>query len=170
MYASDSDCNMASQSSDDAWATNKLDYEFGLPRLTRSRPRAGNSFAGLLALALSACSTTVATPAPTSAPVLGIDWGRAPAVERPSNYEETVAPSYQAAHPILRIQGQAMMVDLAALPSGGFVAVGYVPPDWVPYSWTSPDGQSWAIHQIDSAPFTFPVSLAVRRGGAIVAG
>jgi hypothetical protein len=128
---------------------------------------AGDALLGLL---LGACQpTTVASLAPSTRPQLGIDWGRVASVERPANYQETVAPSYVAAHPILRIQGQAMMVDLAALPSGGFVAVGYVPPDWVPYSWTSRDGQSWAIHEIDAVPFTFPVSVAVGTDGTIVA-
>jgi len=127
---------------------------------------------GAAALALfvvGACLTHVASPPPSQPPQLGIDWGRVPSVERPANYEETVAPSYVAAHPILRIQGQAMMVDLAVLPGGGYVAVGYVPPDWVPYSWTSRDGQSWTIHQIAATPFTFPVSVAVGADGTIVA-
>jgi hypothetical protein len=109
------------------------------------------------------------TPTTIGLPVLGIDWGRVASVERPANYEQTVSPSYQGTHPILRIQGQAMMVDVAGLPGGGYVAVGYVPPDWAPYSWTSTDGQSWTIHEIDATPFTFPVSVAVSADGTIVA-
>ena len=108
-------------------------------------------------------------PSATRTPVLGMDWGRVASVERPANYEQTVAPSYPGMHPILRIQGQAMMVDLAARSSGGYVAVGYAPPDWVPVSWTSPDGQAWSFHEIDATPFTFAVSVAVGSDGTIVA-
>jgi hypothetical protein len=143
-----------------------------LQRLTAGRLRGAAPLLGavLISACLVACrTTTVGTPAPSTPAQLGIDWGRVASVQRPANYEETVAPSYVAMHPILRIQGQAMMVDLAALPGRGYVAVGYVPPDWVPYSWTSPDAQSWTIHQIDATPFTFPVSVAVGADGTIVA-
>ena len=72
------------------------------------------------------CNST----APSARPgVLGIDWGRATSVERPANYEETVSPSYVGQHPILRIQGQATIADVVALPTGGYVAAGYVPPE-----------------------------------------
>ncbi|MEA2673453.1 MAG: hypothetical protein QOI92_645 [Chloroflexota bacterium] len=109
------------------------------------------------------------TPAPSAAPQLGIDWGRAASVERPANYEETVAPSYVAAHPILRIQGQAQMSDVVVLPGGGFVAIGYAPPDWQPVAWTSPDAQTWAFHLIGTTAFTFPVSAVARADGGVVA-
>ncbi|HYK95173.1 MAG TPA: hypothetical protein VE011_04790 [Candidatus Dormibacteraeota bacterium] len=132
----------------------------------------------MLILALAGCQSTAPSTAPTTPgapaqpsgpPVLGIDWGRAAFVERPANYEETVAPSYVGMHPILRIQGQAQMSDVAARPGGGFVAIGYAPPDWQPVAWTSPDAQTWTFHAIGTAAFTFPVSLAVGAGGGVVA-
>ena len=120
----------------------------------------------LLAVSVLGCSTT----APTAKPgVLGIDWGRVASVERPANYEETVSPSYVGKHPILRIQGQATIADVVALPGGGYLAVGYVPPDWVPFAWTSADGDRWSIHPMGSTEFTFPVALAVGADGTVVA-
>jgi hypothetical protein len=119
------------------------------------------------AVVIAGCTSTGPTPQPS--PELGIDWGRVAAVERPANFEETVSPSYQAKHPILRIQGQATMTDLAALPGGGFVVIGYAPPDWVPFAWTSADGDTWAIHQIEPTDFTFPVAIAVGADGSTVA-
>lgn len=115
---------------------------------------------------LAACQA-----APTSRPSgeLGIDWGRVASVERPANYEETVAPSYVARHPILRIHGQASPVDLFTLRGGGYVAVGYAPPDWVPFAWTSSDGDRWAIHPMGSTGFTFPVAVATGADGTVVA-
>jgi hypothetical protein len=90
-------------------------------------------------------------------------------VERPKIYEETVSPSYQAAHPILRIHGQAMMTDLIARADGGYAAIGYVPPDWHPTAWTSEDGSSWTLRPMESTPFTFPVALARGADGTLVA-
>src|SRR5258708_4861314 len=106
---------------------------------------------------------------PSGQPVLGIDWGRAVSVERPANYEETVSPTYGGTHPILRIQGQAQMSDVIGMPEGGFVAIGYAPPDWVPVAWTTQDAQTWTFHQIGSTAFTFPVSLAAGADGTVVA-
>jgi hypothetical protein len=88
-------------------------------------------------------------------------------VEAPKNY--AADPSYNGVHPMLRIPGQAMIADVAPLPRGGFVAVGYVPPDWIPAAWTSPDGLTWSLHFVGTAEFTFPVSLAVGADGTIVA-
>jgi hypothetical protein len=133
-----------------------------------------------LAVALAAgCGSSVApSSAPPSAapsvgpsgpPVLGLDWGRATSVERPANFEQTVPPDYPGTHPILRINGQAYMVDVVGLPAGGFVAVGYLPPDWTPVSWTSPDGETWAIHAFGTGGFTFPVAVSVGADGTIVA-
>jgi hypothetical protein len=112
---------------------------------------------------------TAQVPQPAVPLVLGIDWGRAASVERPANYEETVSPSYVGTHPILRIQGQAQMSDVVALPGSGFVAIGYAPPDWQPVAWTSPDAQTWTFHLIGTTTFTFPVSVAVSPEGGIVA-
>lgn len=132
--------------------------------------RAGG--AALLALVLAVvtaagCGST--TSSPSSAPVLGLDWGRVTAVERPQVYEETVPPSYAAAHPILRIAGQAMMTDLIARPGGGYAAVGYVPPDWHPTAWTSDDGSTWTLRPVEDTAFTFPVALARSAAGTLVA-
>jgi hypothetical protein len=110
-----------------------------------------------------------ATPTPRPSGALGIDWGRATSVDRPANYEETVAPSYVAKHPILRIHGQASPVDLTTLPGGGYVAVGYAPPDWVPLAWTSSDGDTWALHPMGSTEFTFPVAVATGGERTVVA-
>jgi hypothetical protein len=121
------------------------------------------------------CQSTVSTDRPATAPlpagpaVLGIDWGRAASVERPANYQETVSPSYPGTHPILRIQGQAQMSDVIAMPGDAFIAIGYVPPDWQPVAWTAPDAQTWTFHLIGSTAFTFPVSLAVGANGSVVA-
>jgi hypothetical protein len=126
-----------------------------------------------VSLAASACQSTAPTRAPSAAPqaapLLGLDWGRAASVERPANYTATVAPSYPGVHPILRIQGQANMSDVIALSGGGFAAVGYAPPDWVPVAWTSMDGSSWSFHALDPTPFTFPLALAGARDGSLVA-
>lgn len=111
-----------------------------------------------------------ASTAPTPAPVLGLDWTRAPSVERPINFEvDPSAEPYTGNHPILRIPGQAMMADVVGPPGGGFVAVGYVPPDWTPAAWTSPDGETWSIHTLATTGFTFPVSAAVGGDGTVVA-
>lgn len=106
---------------------------------------------------------------PSGPPELGIDWGRAASVERPAVFLETVSPSFAQAHPILRIAGQATMTDVASLPGGGFVAIGYVPPDWQPVAWTSADGDTWSIHTIEATDFTFPVALTAGPDGTIVA-
>jgi hypothetical protein len=109
--------------------------------------------------------------------VLGLDWGRAGDVERPA--EAFAAPSPGASfafslggnrsgHP-LHFPGQAMMADVAVLPSGGLVSVGYVYPGWHPTAWTSADGGSWTLHPIADTEFTFPVALAVGANGSIVA-
>lgn len=115
--------------------------------------------------------TTPATAAPPSGPaVLGLDWGRATAVERPANYQETVPPNFPGVHPILTIPGQATMADVVARPDGGFVAVGYSPPEWLPLAWTSRDGLTWTIHEIGTTDFTFPVSLAHGAGTLVAVG
>lgn len=118
------------------------------------------------ALVAAACGVT---SSPSPAAVLGIDWGRVASVERPKVYEETVAPSYQAVHPILRIAGQAMMTDLVARLEGGYAAVGYVPPDWHPTAWTSEDGTNWTLRPMEPTAFTFPVALARGAYGTLVA-
>lgn len=61
------------------------------------------------------------------------------------------------------------MTDVIGLPAGGFVAVGYVPPDWVPAAWTSSDGVNWSLHAMGTTAFTFPVSLAAGADGGVVA-
>jgi hypothetical protein len=116
-------------------------------------------------------STSGVSAEPSLPPVLGIDWARAPSVETPKNFEvDPGASAYTGTHPILRIPGQAMIADVTRLPDGGFVAVGYVPPDWVPAAWTSSDGLNWSIHlTMGATEFTFPVSVAAGAGGSVVA-
>jgi hypothetical protein len=106
---------------------------------------------------------------PSGPPVLGVDWRRAASVERPASFQETVSPSFVQAHPILRIAGQATMTDVASLPDGGFIAIGYVPPEWEPVAWTSADGDTWSIHSMESTDFTFPMALTTHPDGTIVA-
>lgn len=138
-------------------------------RLTANRPMSRRFIAvALLASTLvAACGQSNASP--SAPPVLGLDWGRVRSVERPQVYEETVAPSYVGAHPILRIAGQAMMTDLIGRAGGGFAAIGYVPPDWHPTAWTSDDGSAWVLHPIEDTAFTFPVALARGTEGTLVA-
>src|SRR3954468_16084264 len=102
---------------------------------------------GVVLATLGGCGSSgpsanaAANAQPSTPPVLGMDWGRAPSVEAPKNY--AADPSYNGVHPMLRIPGQAMIADVTPRPGGGFVAVGYVPPDWVPAAWTSADGLTW---------------------------
>ncbi|MEA2608935.1 MAG: hypothetical protein QOJ75_1178 [Chloroflexota bacterium] len=135
---------------------------------------------GTSLIAVAGCAATAPpTSAPltpavialaSTSPVLGIDWTRAAPVERPANFEvDPSAPPYTGTHPILRIPGQAIMTDVIGLPVGGFAAVGYEPPDWIPAAWTSRDGINWSIHAMGTTDFTFPVSLAAGVGGAVVA-
>jgi len=121
----------------------------------------------ILALA-SGCRATAETTSPSSPPVLGIDWGRTLGFERPPNFLETVAPDFQQVHPILRFAGQAILADVIDV-GGTLVAVGYVPPDWTPASWTSSNSLDWAYHPFGSTAFTFPVALTSGPGGALVA-
>ena len=131
-------------------------------------------------LAAAGCGSTAApTGGPSSSavfgqpsgpPVLGIDWARAQSVETPENFQvDPSASAYTGDHPILRIPGQAMIADVTPLTAHGFVAVGYVPPDWTPAAWTSPDGLNWSIHSMGTSGFTFPVSVAVGADGTAVA-
>ena len=119
-----------------------------------------------IAAALGIATVVAACSAPGT---LGIDWGKAPSVERPVNYDSTLQPGEQRAHPILMIPGQAYMVGVTALASGGLVAVGYIPPTWTPVAWTSPDGASWALHSLGDTTFTFPVATATGSNGVTVA-
>lgn len=151
-----------------------------LRRTNRGRLRR-RALALSVVLVVSGCGPT-ATPSnevqssvpfgqPSGPPVLGIDWARAPSVEVPKNFGvDPSAPAYTGTHPILRIPGQAIIADVTPLPGHGFVAIGYVPPDWIPAAWTSPDGLTWSIHlTMGAADFTFPVSLAAGAGGTVVA-
>jgi hypothetical protein len=128
------------------------------------------AFGAIVAVAGCGSATTPTIEQPSGPPVLGIDWARAPSVERPTNFEvDPGASAYTGVHPILRIPGQAMIADVTPLGTGGFGAVGYEPPDWTPAAWTSPDGLTWSIHSMGTADFTFPVSLAVGTDGTVVA-
>lgn len=109
--------------------------------------------------------------------MLGIDWGRADEVERPEEAFALPSPgqsipfslgSNRSGHP-LHFPGQAMMADVAVLPSGGLASVGYVYPGWHPTAWTSDDGRAWVLRPIADTEFTFPVAMAVGGDGGIVA-
>ncbi len=122
-------------------------------------------------LLLAACGSTRPTTAP---PELGIDWAKAPDVERPgegfviaSDRPEPEGTG-RSGHP-MHFAGQAMMADVVAT-SAGLVAVGYVYPGWTPVAWTSADGATWRAVSMGDAPFTFPVSVAVGGSGRLVAG
>src|SRR4029453_1924184 len=150
---------------------------------------------GLVALALltAACGSTPASPSPSASssggasalplpapsrpPAAALDWGRGVDVARPD--EAFAAPSPAASiafslggnrsgHP-LHFPGQAMMADLAVLPTGGPVAGGYVYPGWHPTAWTSADVHSWTLQPIADTEFTFPVAMAGGRDGGTVA-
>jgi hypothetical protein len=125
---------------------------------------------GAMLAAVGGCGSPPSSAGSSGPPVLGIDWARAPSVERPQNYEvDPGASAYSGFHPILRIPGQAMIADVHGLRQGGLVAVGYVPPDWTPAAWTSSDGLAWSIHSMGTTDFTFPVSVAVGADGTAVA-
>jgi hypothetical protein len=118
----------------------------------------------------SAAPASAAIAQPSGPPVLGIDWTRAASVERPENFDgDKDAPAYTGTHPILRIPGQAMMVDVVGTAGDGFAAVGYIPPDWIPTAWTSPDADDWSIHSMGTSEFTFPVALTRGVDGTLVA-
>jgi hypothetical protein len=129
----------------------------------------------LFATTVAACasSPTTQSTAPADRLVLGIDWGRATSVERPEEGFAVPSPgtSFSVSdgrHPI-PFRGQAIMADVAELPSGALVSVGYVYPGWLPVAWTSPDGQAWSLEAIGSTENTFPVAMAVGSDGAVVA-
>jgi hypothetical protein len=141
--------------------------------------RGAASLLGVLLAAVftaGACASTPATagpsaavPAPSGPALLGIDWGRAASVERPANFDATLAPSDAGVHPILRIPGQATIADVMGLPGGGYTAIGYAPPLWQPMAWTSADGTSWAITSMGTTDFTFPAAVAAGGNGHVVA-
>jgi hypothetical protein len=108
---------------------------------------------------------------------LGIDWGRAVSVERPTEAFAQPSPgasfpfslgSNRSGHP-LHFPGQAMMADVVRRPGGDLVSVGYVYPGWRPAAWTSPDAQTWTLASMGTTEFTFPVSMAVGPDGTVVA-
>ncbi len=142
------------------------------------RAIAGAGRLGLI-IAVAGCSIVQPTTSPPPSfgaagslepPILGIDWAKAVSVEAPKNFGvDPSASPYTGTHPILRIPGQATIADVAGLPGGGYVAVGYVPNDWTPAAWTSPDGLTWSVHEFEDTGFTFPVSLTVGVDGRIVA-
>jgi hypothetical protein len=125
----------------------------------------------------SAAGSPAALASPAGPPVLGLDWGKATAVDRPEDAFAERSPASDASldpgivhsgHP-LHFPGQAIMADVARLSTGGLVAVGYVYPRWHPVAWTSDDGASWSLRDMGSTEFTFPEALAVGEGGGVVA-
>jgi hypothetical protein len=128
----------------------------------------------LIGGSVAACGAANVTSGPrtpdASPPVLGLDWGRATSVERPVNFDATLDPSAKVPeHPVLRIPGQALMLDVTAGPHGSLVAVGYVPPDFTAAAWTSADGSTWSLHPIDTDTYSFAVGVAANTDSRIVA-
>ncbi len=140
-------------------------------------------FVALVSSACGPASTTPTTSAratgtPQPSPELGIDWGRSAPVERPEEAFMVASPTpgptertdiVRSGHP-LHFPGQAIMADVAGLPGGGFVAVGYVYPGWRPVSWTSPDAVTWSLSRLGTTEFTFPVALAVQEDTIVAVG
>ena len=138
-----------------------------------------------VSLVAAGCGGPVGTPAasamvattPAGPPILGLDWGRAAtAGERPLEAfaEATPDPSVlqsqlpgRAGHPE-HFPGQAVMSDVVRT-AGGLVAIGYVYPGWLTIAWSSPDGETWSLHDLPGPDFTFPVAMAVGADGTIVA-
>jgi hypothetical protein len=140
---------------------------------------------------IAGCGPAPATPAPSVAhpsavsgppagpPVLGLDWGKAASVERPEDAFAERTPAIEASpdpsivntgHP-LHFPGEAIMADVARLSSGVLVSVGYVYPRWHPVAWTSDDATTWALRDMGSTEFTFPVAVAADgHGGAVAVG
>jgi photosystem II stability/assembly factor-like uncharacterized protein len=148
--------------------------------VVRRRRLARAVIAGAVLAIVGGCGSTApptngpppstAIPKPSDAPVLGLDWVGAASVEAPDNFGgDASLPPYKGNHPILRIPGQAIMAGVTGLAAGGFVVVGYAPPDWLPVAWTSSDGDNWKIHPMGTTGFTFPVSVVARADNAIVA-
>ena len=127
----------------------------------------------------TAPQSTVAGPAatPSGPAVLGIDWGRAASVGRPEEAFAAATPGppgasddeIRSGHP-QHFPGQAIMADVARLPSGRLVSVGYVYPGWHPQAWTSDDVSTWTLQPMGTTEFTFPVALAVGKGGVVAVG
>lgn len=61
------------------------------------------------------------------------------------------------------------MADVVVRPPGGFAAIGYVGPSWVPTAWTSRDAMTWTLRPMTGPVFTFPVAMAVGASGELVA-
>jgi hypothetical protein len=110
-------------------------------------------------------------------PILGIDWGRAQSVARPEGEFTMPSPGSAApdssgtdrsGHP-LHFPGQAIMADVARLPSRDLVSIGYVYPQLHPIAWTSPDGETWSLRQMGTTPHTLPVAMAIGSTGTVVA-
>jgi len=154
------------------WRLSALMLAFLLVSACGASPTPSGSLAIIATPATSPQPMRSPGPTPTPLPPmrLGIDWGKAASVEAPKNFEvDPSDPAYTGVHPILRIPGQAMIADVSSVPGHGYVAVGYVPNDWTPAGWMSPDGSIWSIHSLGTTTFTFPVSLAVGADGTIVA-
>ena len=142
-----------------------------------------------LTFLLAACGAAPATPSappsiiassaptPSGPAVLGIDWGRAASVARPEEAFVVATPGAPApsddeirsGHP-QHFPGQAIMADVARLPSGRLVSVGYVYPGWHPQAWTSDDVSTWTLQAMGTTEFTFPVALAVGKDGLVAVG
>ena len=107
------------------------------------------------------------TPSPTP-PIAGLSWSSATSVERPADAfanssAEATKPAGPgtAGHPG-HFYGQAIVSDVVDTGSL-LVAVGYVGLEatWTALAWTSTDGRTWTLHEIDTTPGSFAVSVTV---------
>jgi hypothetical protein len=112
-------------------------------------------------------SAPAGTPLPTP-PIPGLSWTTAASVERPaaafanSSAEATTpAGPGTAGHPG-HFYGQAIVSDVVDTGSI-LVAVGYVGLEatWTALAWTSIDGRTWTLHQVDTTAGSFAVSVTV---------
>jgi len=90
----------------------------------------------------------VASPSPTTPPILGVDWLRIYDVEQPAGNALTSPPPIThpggSDHPAHYQGGQADLVDVVA-GGPGLVAVGFFDRGPEAAIWTSADGRSWRL-------------------------
>jgi hypothetical protein len=142
--------------------------------------------AALVGLVLAGCSVTASRSpgvvGPSAAarasltPAFGLTWAMAPDVERPrdafavpSNPPTGPAGPGTAGHPG-HFPGQSIIEDVAV--SGNrLVAVGYVGFEgaWHALAWTSEDGLTWTVRDLDERAGSFAVAITTGADGTFVA-
>lgn len=122
-------------------------------------------------------AASVSRPGPSATPpVAGLSWTTANAVERPSDAfaiasappSEEIGPN-TAGHPG-HFPGQAIVSDVVDA-GGTLVAVGYVGLEgtWRAIAWTSADGMTWRMADVDPRPASFAMRIAAAADGLVVA-